>query len=116
MNKKMFEEFKKVNKNMKISDNDLAEIEPMYKLSHQIVQTVIGNECIKDGDTGWAVNLLMAMARATSMLILGMEQAADDSKNVFKDYTEFILPMCNKIVRNEIEETGILEEIDVNVS
>ena len=78
----------------------------MYELSSAIVSPCIDyiNEH-SDEDEGWAYTILVSLARATCKILYAMQKTqAQKGKDVFKFYTEELLPLCRQISDSEFDD------------
>ena len=82
----------------------LKHIDPMVEHSNAIVSVVTDGAYISDDDH-WVVTMLMALARATSYIIRGLESSQHLKEDeVMNEYLNGYLYLCDMVVKNEIKE------------
>lgn len=92
------------------------QTDKILEFSNKIIGEVA--EFAKDSvdQEGWATSLLMGLARATSVVIRGLEKASDDSdSSLMKHYVTHVLPLCDLVTqKHETRVEEAMANIDVN--
>lgn len=97
------------------------DIQPMFELSNAILEVVKNFKPFRDGQQGWVTLLLMALGRATSIIVAGLDHIGATSMPAMEVYTNMILPMselaeshreATKAATREAKDTE--EDKDVN--
>lgn len=104
----MYERYKNDPKIMQSDEFKECErfADAMNDLSSAIVSPCIdyANEH-GDDDTGWTYTILISLARATCKLLYAMQKTqTHKGKDVFKFYTEELLPLCRQISDSESDD------------
>ena len=69
------------------------DIQPMFELSSAILEVVKNYKPFRDGQQGWVTLLLMALGRATSIILAGLDHIGATTLPAMEVYTNMILPM-----------------------
>lgn len=97
------------------------DIQPMFELSNAILEVVKNFKPFIEGQQGWVTLLLMALGRATSIILAGLDHIGATSMPAMEVYTNMILPMSElaeshreaiKAATREAKDTE--EDKDVN--
>lgn len=65
----------------------------MFELSNAILKVVRNFKPFIDGQQGWVTLLLMALGRATSIIVAGLDHIGATTMPAMEVYTNMILPM-----------------------
>ena len=88
----------------KILETD-EECEIMFQLSEKITDIILDNDLIKDDMEGWASIILLALGRATAMILEGLDHVhATGFMPAEIMYTKLVLPASLGIIQSHIEE------------
>ena len=110
MDKKQQEAFERLQKEFPKGSKEMAgmlkTLEPMHELSSEIIKTVMSSDIIhmKKYEDDWVLLILMALAKATTTIIYGIEQSSALTVNIYDDYVNCMLPLSNFIVRQELSK------------
>ena len=92
------------------------QADKMLEFSNKLIDEVA--EFAKDSvdQEGWATSLLMGLARATSVVIRGLEKASDNSDaGLMKHYVTHVLPLCDLVTqRHETKVEEAMANMDAN--
>ena len=92
------------------------QADKMLEFSNKLIDEVA--EFAKDSvdQEGWATSLLMRLARATSVVIRGLEKASDNSdSSLMKHYVTHVLPLCDLVTqRHETRVEEAMANMDAN--
>lgn len=92
------------------------QADKMLEFSNKLIDEVA--EFAKDSvdQEGWATSLLMGLARATSVVIRGLEKASDNSDSgLMKHYVTHVLPLCDLVTqRHETKVEEAMANMDAN--
>ena len=83
------------------------ECKIMLQLSEKIIDVIIDNDLIKDDMKGWASIILLALGRATAIVLKGLDHVlATDFMFAEIMYTKIVLPTSLGIIQLQVEEDG----------
>lgn len=97
------------------------DIQPMFELNRAILEVVKNFKPFIEGQQGWVTLLLMALGRATSIILAGLDHIGATSMPAMEVYTNVILPMSElaeshneamKVATRKAKDTE--EDKDVN--
>ena len=92
------------------------QADKMLEFSNKLIDEV--GEFAKDSvdQQGWAISLLMGLARATSIVIRGLEKTSDNSdSSLMKYYVTHVLPLCDLVTqRHETRVKEAMANMDTN--
>ena len=92
------------------------QADKMLEFSNKLIEDVA--EFAKDSvdQEGWATPLLIGLARATSVVIRGLEKASDNSdSSLMKHYVTHVLPLCDLVTqRHETRVEEVMANMDAN--
>lgn len=69
------------------------EIQPIFELSSAILEVVKNFKPFRDGQQRWVTLLLMALGRATSIILAGLDHIGATTMPAMEVYTNMIFPM-----------------------
>lgn len=86
----------------KIMDN----MDPMYEISDSITMAIKNCSMFKSPKVSeyWVQTMLLGIARATCLIIHGLEVSSKHPGGLLMHYADTMLPLCNSIVEEELAD------------